>query len=89
MTGCGSPLRRRMTAMGMVELRVDHVVDGIQTHSETRRQTSRRQTRVSAALSASLTKICRDWFMFHVSCFMNVFRRAAAPSVSLIQIWRD
>ena len=24
----------------------------------------------------------RDWFMFHVSCFMNVFRRAAALSRS-------
>jgi hypothetical protein len=43
----GSALRRRMRAMEMIDLRADHVVDGIQTYCETRSQTCRRQTRVS------------------------------------------
>ena len=36
MTGDGSALRRRMWAMGMVDLHVDHVFDGTRNHGETR-----------------------------------------------------
>jgi hypothetical protein len=111
MTGYGPALRRRMRAMGMVELRVDHVVDGIQTHCETRHQACRRQTNGQTQTCVSRTfgvahqnlarlvhvscfmfhervpsrrrafevvhQIWRDRSMFHVSCFRNVFRRAA------------
>jgi hypothetical protein len=90
MTGYGPALRRRMRAMGMVELRVDHVVDGIQTHCETRHQACRRQTNgqtqtcVSRTFGVAHQNLARlvHVSLFHVSCFMNVFRRAAALSRS-------
>ena len=75
MTGYGSALRRRMRAMGMVDLPVDSFVGG--THCET---LSQNQTCVSRTFGVAHPNLAR---LIHVSCFMNVFRRAAAPSGSL------
>ena len=67
----------------MVELRVDHVVDGTQAYCETRSQTCRQQTHGQTQTCVSRTfgvahQICcaiGSCFMFH--CFKNVFVRGA------------